>query len=130
MFGPLSLAATEQVASRLVPCEVADREALIREGDIGDRFYIVESGELEVRRNGRLVAVCRHGEYVGEIALLRDVPRTAAVTARGDARLYALGRADFLDAVTGHSAGIAAGHAAVEQRLLSPITIESAPASA
>ncbi len=117
MFAALSVAAAEQVASRLIPLRVAAGETLIRQGEEGNRFYIVDEGELEVRRDGRLIAARGHGDYVGEIALLRDVPRTAAVIASVDARVYALERADFLDAVSGHSAGATAGRRVVEERL-------------
>jgi CRP-like cAMP-binding protein len=57
------------------------------------------------------------GEYFGEIAWLRDVPRTATVRAVVDTRLYSLARDDFLAAATAHTAGIAAGRAVVTQRL-------------
>ena len=57
------------------------------------------------------------GEYFGEIALLRDVPRTATVTAATATRLYALERADFLAAVTGHALAEAAAHEIVGARL-------------
>jgi CRP-like cAMP-binding protein len=60
------------------------------------------------------------GDFFGEVALLRDVPRTATVTATAPSLLYALGREDFLSAVTGHSAVRAAGEAVVEQRLAEP----------
>jgi CRP-like cAMP-binding protein len=89
---------------------------VIRAGEVGDRFYIVGEGELEVSAEG-LEKRISHADYFGEIALLRDVPRTATVTALVDSRLYALQREDFLAAVTGHEAAHAAGHAVVEQRL-------------
>jgi CRP-like cAMP-binding protein len=57
------------------------------------------------------------GDYFGEIALLRDVPRTATVTATVDSQLFALQREDFIAAVTGHSAAHAAGEAVVDERL-------------
>jgi CRP-like cAMP-binding protein len=59
----------------------------------------------------------RETDYFGEIALLRDIPRTATVTAVVDSKVYALQRDDFLAAVTGHSAAAAAGEAVVEARL-------------
>ena len=57
------------------------------------------------------------GDYFGEIALLRDVPRTATVTALVDSRLYVLQRDDFLAAVTGHDAAHAAGQTIADERL-------------
>ena len=117
MFARLSVAATEQVASRLLTVDAPAGTTLMRRGDAGDRFYILAEGAVELMRDGRLIAVDRPGDYLGEIALLRDVPRTTTVTARVDSRLYALERADFLDAVSGHSAGLAAAHAVVAERL-------------
>jgi CRP-like cAMP-binding protein len=116
MFAPLSLAAKERVAKHLVPVAVAAGELVIRAGDLGDRFYIVGEGELDVDVDGRHSSV-GPGGYFGEIALLRDVPRTATVTATVDSRLFAVERDDFLAAVTGHSAAHAAGEAVVEERL-------------
>ena len=116
MFAPLSLAAKERLAGNLIPVDAPAGETIMRRGEVGDRFYIVVDGELEVATDtGR--AVARAPDFVGEIALLRDVPRTATVTARVDSRLYALERDDFLAAVTGHAAGRAAGEAIVAARL-------------
>ena len=115
MFAPLSIAAKEHMASRLVEVPVAAGEVVIRAGDHGDRFYVVADGELEVT-NG-LPSKAAHGDFFGEIALLRDVPRTATVTATVPSRLYALERDDFLAAVTGHSAVRSAGEALVKERL-------------
>jgi MFS family permease len=115
MFAPLSVAAKEHMAARLVEVPVAAGEVVIRAGDQGDRFYVVADGELEVTNGLRSKAA--HGDFFGEIALLRDVPRTATVRATTPSRLYALDRDDFLSAVTGHSAVRSAGEALVKERL-------------
>jgi MFS family permease len=116
IFGPLSVAAKEHVAARLVPIEVEPGDVVIRTGDVGDRFYIVADGRLDVDVGGRH-STSRPGDFFGEIALLRDIPRTATVRATARSRLYALGRDDFLAAVTGHSAVRSAGEALVDQHL-------------
>jgi MFS family permease len=118
MFAPLSIAAKERVAANLIPVSVAAGEVVIRAGEVGDRFYVVGDGEFDIDAGGRH-AVARTADYFGEIALLRDVPRTATVTAAVDSQLYALRRDDFLAAVTGHSAARAAGEAVAEARVSS-----------
>ena len=117
MFAPLSLATKERLAGQLTHLSVAAGELVFRAGDTGDRFYVVESGELDVEVDGlhkKLFA----DDYFGEIALLRDVPRTATVTASTASRLYALQRNDFLAAVTGHPGAESAGRAIVDARLI------------
>jgi len=116
MFAPLSIAMKERVAVNLVPVRLSADELVIRAGDAGDRFYIVSAGELDIDAGGVHTAA-RHGDYFGEIALLRDVPRTATVTATVDSQLYALQRDAFLAAVTGHSTAHAAGNEVVNARL-------------
>ena len=115
MFAPLSIAAKEHMAARLVEVPVSAGEVVIRTGEAGDRFYMVADGALEVTNGVR--ARARRGDFFGELALLRDIPRTATVIATTRSRLYALERDDFLAAVTGHSGVRAAGEAVVEQRL-------------
>jgi MFS family permease len=116
MFAPLSCAAKERVAANLVPLSVQAGAVVIRAGDVGDRFYIVGDGELDIFTDGRH-KTAHNTDYFGEIALLRDVPRTATVTATVDSELFALQRDDFLEAVTGVEAAHAAGHAVAEERL-------------
>jgi len=116
MFAPLSLAAKERLAARLVPLEVPADTTVLRAGDVGDRFYIVDSGSVRIAlESGDKESGA--GDYFGEIALLRDVPRTATVTATTETCLYALERADFLAALTGHALAEAAAEDVVGERL-------------
>jgi Cyclic nucleotide-binding domain/Major Facilitator Superfamily len=116
IFAPLSLAAKERLAAKLVALDIGAGETIVRAGEVGDRFYIVASGTVRIGLDGGEKA-CGAGEYFGEIALLRDVPRTATVTAATETRLYALERADFLSAVTGHALAEAAAEDVVGERL-------------
>jgi MFS family permease len=118
MFAPLPLAAKEHMAAALKPVPVGRGEVVIKVGQPGDRFYIVGEGEFEVEAQEQEVHTrAGVGDHFGEIALLRNVPRTATVTALADSKLYALERNDFLAAVTGHPGASAAGEAVVEERL-------------
>jgi MFS family permease len=117
VFAPLSGAASEQLARQLVPLRLDDGTVVIRQGDPGDRFYIVREGTLEVVVDGQFVSTLGPGESFGEIALIRDVPRTATVTAQGAVLLYALDRDDFLAAVTGHAPSAAEAERVVSARL-------------
>jgi MFS family permease len=116
MFAPLSLAAKESLAASLAPVAVAPGQCVIRAGEIGDEFYLVADGELEIDA-GETQTTAAAGDHFGEIALLRDVPRTATVTARTQSLLYALPRSAFLAAVTSHAAAYASGQEIAEARL-------------
>jgi len=112
-----SAPALEAVARRAVWVDVSDGERLITQGDPGDRFYVLAAGSLRVERDGtRLRDVTEPGEGVGEIAILRDVPRTASVFANRPSTLLAIDRAPFLAAVTGHPDAHAAADAVVAAR--------------
>jgi hypothetical protein len=121
MFAPLSVAAKERVASRLERRVVQPGEVVIRAGDKGDRFYIVGDGELDIDAGGRRATACR-GDSFGEIALLRDVPRTATVTASAESELFGLSREDFLATLTGHPAARAVGEDVAASRLRQTVT--------
>jgi len=122
IFAPLSPPVLEGLAARLVPVHAAAGEAIVREGDTGDRFYVISSGEVDVSIGGEQKATQGPGDHFGEIALLRDVPRTATVTARTDTELLALEREDFLAAVTGHAASAEAANMVIGARLgISPV---------
>jgi Cyclic nucleotide-binding domain len=117
LFAPLPPATLEHLAARLERVSVVAGAEITRQGAVGDRFYLVNDGEVEVTIDGRLAATLGPGEYFGEIALLRDVPRTATVTARDAASLLALDRDEFVSAVTGHPASREAADAVVAARL-------------
>jgi MFS family permease len=117
MFSPLSPPVLEQLAAGLAPVSASAGEEIIRIGDHGDRFYVVSSGEVEVVVDGRPPKREGAGTYFGEIALLRDVPRTATVRAATDVELYALDRDDFLPAVTGHAGSAQAAEAVIGARM-------------
>jgi MFS family permease len=117
IFRPLPPATINQLSSALIAVHATGGERIITEGDHGDRFYVIGKGEVDVSSEGRHVATLGEGEYFGEIALLRDVPRTATVTAKADVELYALERDEFLSAVTGHPESMDAADAVVAARL-------------
>ena len=120
IFAPLPGAALEHLASRLVPLRVDTGTVVVREGDAGDRFYIVVEGTLDVIQGEAHLTALEEGGYFGEIALLRDVSRTATVVAKTDAVLYALDRDDFLAAVTGHPQSAEAAETVMSARLAGP----------
>jgi len=103
LFAELPAPAIEGLAAALTPIRLAPGAVLIRQGVRGDAYYAIASGELEVRHDGRLLRRCGRGEGVGEIALLRDIPRTATVIAHSAATVYELHRELFLTAVLGHA---------------------------
>jgi MFS family permease len=116
MFAPLSLAAKERLAMKLVPLEVPAGAAIVRAGEAGERFYLVDSGKVQIGLENGEKQTGADG-FFGEIALLRDVPRTATVTAATATHLYALERADFLAALTGHVLAEAAAQNILVARL-------------
>jgi MFS family permease len=117
LFKPLPPAMIEELASSLVAVRATPGTEIIREGEAGDRFYVIRSGEVEVLTAGEPVATQGPGDHFGEIALLRDVPRTATVRAKTAVDLYALERDEFLSAVTGHPASAEAADAVISSRL-------------
>ena len=113
IFAPLAPLTLEQLASHLVPVHVPAGDIVFREGDPGDRFYVVARGDVIVTPGDKPSVMLRRGDHFGEIALLRDVPRTATVTAQTDAELYALDSDDFIAAVTGHAPSTEAADAVI-----------------
>ncbi len=97
----LPLQRQEALAAALERIEVPAGVTLFQRGDAGDRLYLVASGALEIELPDG-VKVEEAPAFVGEIAVLRDVPRTASVRAHTDATLWALDAEAFVDAVGGH----------------------------
>jgi MFS family permease len=117
IFAPLPTPSLERLAAQLELLAVPAGATVIRQGDPGDRFYVVESGRLSVTVGGARSRELGAGDFFGEIALLRDVPRTATVVAETKARLHTLGRDDFLAAVTGYAPSARAADAVVGAHL-------------
>jgi hypothetical protein len=103
MLNPLPLPAMEQLARGLEPVAVPAGHVVFNQGDFGDRYYVIESGEAEVVGDGHVVATLGHGEGFGEIALLRRIRRTATVRATSELRLQALRSDHFLAVVLGYT---------------------------
>ena len=105
-------ATLERLALSLQEVRLPAGSSVIREGESGDLFYMIREGEVEVA--GRTLG---RGDSFGEIALLRDVPRTASVTAISNVVLYALERDVFVAAVTGHEPAHASAESVIAARL-------------
>jgi MFS family permease len=117
IFSPLPEPILERLASELIPTEVPAGTTIFRTGDEGDRFYVIDKGAVEVHVDSATPVKLGPGEFFGEIALLRDVPRTATVTATSDTTLYALNWDSFVPAVTGYAPSRRAADAVIGSRL-------------
>ncbi len=118
MFAPLDRTAVEGLARQLTRVEVGAGSLVFDEGDPGDQFFIIETGAVEVWHDGVLLRREEAGDYFGEIALLRDVPRTAQVRAVTPTVLRGLDRKAFLDAVLGNVEAVTAAETIVARRIL------------
>ena len=103
LFAELPAPAIEGLAAALRPVELSAGDTLIRQGDPGDAYFAIAAGELDAVQDGQWLGRYGRGEGVGEIALLRAVPRTATVVAHTAATVYQLDRDLFLTAVLGHA---------------------------
>jgi len=89
-----------RLAERMERRQLSPGEAILRQGDEGDRFYVVLSGILNVRQENRGErGVLRPGDYFGEVALVLDIPRTATVSAMMPATIASCDRATFEELV-------------------------------
>lgn len=117
IFAPLPLVTVEYLATRLREACFEDRAVVILEGKPGALFYVIVEGEAVASVEGRPLRTMGPGEGFGEIALLRDVPRTATVVARGDLRTVTLDRAEFLAALSANVDSATAADALARGRL-------------
>jgi hypothetical protein len=117
MFASMPPASVEFLARRLEAASVPAGTVIIRQGDVSDRFLVLVSGTVEVTQDGRHLRTEGPGEFFGEIGLLRNVPRTATVTALEPVEVVSLTREDFLGAVLGTDASTAAAYDVVTSRL-------------
>ena len=122
MLAPLSGPVLERLAAGIIRSSHPAGATVIREGDRGDRFHVVESGALIVSVGGHEIRRLGPGDGFGEIALVRDVPRTATITAIDDVRLLDVAREPFVEALGGQhrSRTIAAG--LVDDRLAADVS--------
>jgi MFS family permease len=117
MFAPLPAATLERLARGLERIDCPAGAPIIRQGERGDHYYVIAEGTVTIHVDGRAVREQGPGEGFGEIALMRDVPRTASVSAIGPVVAFALGRDAFIEAVTGHPASRHAVDSLVRERL-------------
>ena len=117
MLAPLPMTILEQVAGDLAEVSFADGQPIIREGEVGDRFYILASGRTRVTSRGKARAELGPGDSFGEIALVRNVPRTASVVAIGQVEAFALDRDSFCAAVSGDLHSTRAAEDVIDHRL-------------
>lgn len=107
VFEPLGTTAVSRLADRAQTLTGPAGTVVIREGEDGDRYYLIVTGTVEVTIRGHVVRTMTRGQSFGEIALLRNVPRTATVTSLTEVDLLAIARDDFLETVTGHPRSLA-----------------------
>jgi MFS family permease len=117
IFAQLPEPVLEQLASGAGVVSAAPFQAVVSQGEPGHTFYVIAEGRVAVDVDGAEARELGPGEFFGEIALLRDVPRTATVRALEALRLYAVERDEFLAAVTGHAPTLAAAENIVTSRL-------------
>jgi hypothetical protein len=117
MLEALPLPAIERLARGLEPVEVAAGDFVFEQGDVGDRYFVIESGEAVVVGDGHEIAALGPGDGFGEIALLRRSRRTAGVRAVAELRLHALRSDQFLPQVLGFTPSAREAEATVESAL-------------
>ena len=117
IFADLPQPVLERLALAAITVSTAADQVVVALGEVGNHFYLIARGRAAVELEGGATRELGPGDFFGEIALLRDVPRTATVRAVEPLRLYAIARDDFLAAVTGHAPTLAAAENIVTSRL-------------
>jgi MFS family permease len=117
LFAPLPLSTVETVCCRVAEIEVGPGDPIVREGERGERFFVIAEGEFDVTCSRGTFPPLAGGDVFGEIALLRDVPRTATVTARTDGLLFALDREAFQLVIGGHTFSRRTAQSMADERL-------------
>jgi MFS family permease len=117
MFSDLPEQILERLAAGAIEVTAVPDQAVVSRGESGRYFFVLATGRAAVELEDGPSRELGPGDSFGEIALLRDVPRTATVRALEPLRLYALERNDFLAAVTGHAPTLAAAENVVTSRL-------------
>jgi Cyclic nucleotide-binding domain len=116
-FGPLPFAIVEHLSSELQSAVYEPGDMIIREGEPGERFYLIAHGRARACRDGGQLREMGPGDSFGEIALLRRIPRTATVTAITRLEVRMLAREEFLAAVTGNPESVQSADEVVSTRL-------------
>ena len=116
-FRPLPFAIVERLAGELQSATYEPGAVIIREGEPGERFYIIAAGQARASKGGEQLRQMGAGESFGEIALLRQLPRTATVTATSRVEVRTLAREEFLAAVTGNPESVESAAEVVSTRL-------------
>lgn len=117
MFRPLPLTTLELIAGELVPVQFAAGDLLVEQGASGDVLYLLDAGVVDVERDGRRIRTIEAPSSIGEIALLREVTRTATVRAVADTSGFVLPGPAFVAAVTGNVVSTGVADELVEERL-------------
>jgi MFS family permease len=117
IFAQLPEPVLERLAAAATSVSVVADQVVVSRGEAGNHFYAIAAGKAAVELDDGTTRELGPGDFFGEIALLRDVPRTATVRALEPLQLYALEREEFIAAVTGHAPTLAATENVVVSRL-------------
>jgi MFS family permease len=117
IFAQLPEPVLERLAAGATPISVGAGQIVVSRGEAGNHFYAIAAGKAAVELEDGATRELGQGDSFGEIALLREVPRTATVRALEPLRIYAIERDEFIAAVTGHAPTLATAENVVISRL-------------